>query len=310
MTDHVCPARHAWATLEEIKPSDKGRPYNPHEVLALKESIAAIGLQTPLTVIERDGRLVLVAGRHRLEALRLLKAEKAPVRIVDFDDAEARLWQISENLHRNELPMLQRAEQIEEWRKLTAEKRGAQVEPPLGGAQPHDTGVKATARELGISRPEVQRAAKIAALPAEVKAAAVDHGLDDNASALLEAAKQPTPERQVAALKQRAEASVKRKSQLTKYGREQKAAKAKAARLTQIKPAHDLASPEDLPPAGEIAGPLRNLVNCSAGEFARWIKLTTPNDRPHVVRMLRMTADILDMEEHGEIGDKPDEAAA
>ncbi len=55
--------------------------------MALKASIQAIGLQTPLTVVERDGRYVLVAGRHRLEALRLLKAERVPVRIVAFDDS-------------------------------------------------------------------------------------------------------------------------------------------------------------------------------------------------------------------------------
>ena len=35
------------------------------------------------------------------------------------------------------------------------------------------------------------------------------------------------------------------------------------------------------------AKPLRNLENIAAGELARWIKQTTPNDRPHVVRMLR-----------------------
>ena len=96
MTDIVCPAKHAWAQLDEIEIQQRARPYNATEVVALKASIQAIGLQTPLTVVERDGRYVLVAGRHRLEALRLLKAERVPVRIVAFDDIEARLWTISE----------------------------------------------------------------------------------------------------------------------------------------------------------------------------------------------------------------------
>jgi hypothetical protein len=41
------------------------------------------------------------------------------------------------------------------------------------------------------------------------------------------------------------------------------------------------------------AAPLRNLVGVSGGEFARWIKITTPNDRPHVIRVLETAAAIL-----------------
>ena len=72
-------------------------------------SIAAIGLQSAPTVVERDGRYLLVAGRHRLEALKLLGVESVLVRVVDFDDVEARMWTIRENLHRAELTVLQRS---------------------------------------------------------------------------------------------------------------------------------------------------------------------------------------------------------
>jgi hypothetical protein len=41
---------------------------------------------------------------------------------------------------------------------------------------------------------------------------------------------------------------------------------------------------------------LRNLENLAAGELARWIKLTTPNDRTRVIRMLRECAAILEDE--------------
>ena len=51
---------------------------------------------------------------------------------------------------------LQRAEQIEEWVKLTAEKV-AQVAPPLGGEQPADKGIRAATRELGIDRRKPKR---------------------------------------------------------------------------------------------------------------------------------------------------------
>ena len=43
----------------------------------------------------------------------------------------------------------------------------------------------------------------------------------------------------------------------------------------------------------QTARPLRDLVGISGGELARWIKITTPNDRPHVVRVLETAASIL-----------------
>jgi hypothetical protein len=39
--------------------------------------------------------------------------------------------------------------------------------------------------------------------------------------------------------------------------------------------------------------PLRNLENISGGELARWIKLTTPRDRRHVIRVLETAASLL-----------------
>jgi ParB-like chromosome segregation protein Spo0J len=271
MTNIVCPAKHAWAQLDKIELPDTTRPYVPAEVTALKASIQAIGLQTPLTVVEREGRYLLVAGRHRLEALRLLKAERIPVRIVDFDDLEARLWTISENLHRAELTEMQRAQQIAEFAALSQQKREAEggqlaqfeSQRADGRGHRHPGGVSQVARDLNISRRDVRRSRVIAGLSEEVKQAAVERGLDDNQSALLDAAKQPTPETQIEALQRRAER----------------------------KPADDLAT--HLLPAKDIARPLRDLANLSAGELARWIKITTPNDRPHVIRVLETAAEIL-----------------
>jgi uncharacterized ParB-like nuclease family protein len=47
-------------------------------------------------------------------------------------------------------------------------------------------------------------------------------------------------------------------------------------------------------PREPTARPLRNLENLSGGDLARWVRQTTPNDRPHVIRVLRMAADILE----------------
>jgi len=43
-------------------------------------------------------------------------------------------------------------------------------------------------------------------------------------------------------------------------------------------------------PAQTSARPLKNLEYLAAGELAKWIKITTPNDRMRVIRMLRELA--------------------
>jgi ParB family transcriptional regulator, chromosome partitioning protein len=271
------PAKKATVALDQIDFPANARPTHSDKVRELANSIRRLGLQTLPTVVERDGRYKLVAGRHRVEALRILKRDPIDVRVVDFDDIEARLWTISENLHRNELRPLDRDEQIAEWIRLTEVRQASQVETieskrddgtaehevssqvatkPQGGRP--ESGIRAAARELGVGKDEAHRAVKVDSIIPAAKEAAREAGLDRNHSALLKVASYADAD-QVEAV-----ADI---------------AKARAER-TQA-------------PAQFSAKPLRNLECISAGEFARWIKITTPNDRPHVIRVLRMAADIL-----------------
>ena len=280
--------------LSQIEIPPTARPYNATAVVELSRSIAAIGLQSAPTVIEREGRFVLVAGRHRIEALKMLHVESVLVRLVDFDDVEARMWTISENLFRAELTISQRAEQVAEYAKLAAEKRDVQSEQVAqneskredGRGHRHEGGDSLAARDLGITREDVRRAKTIAALPEQTKQAARDAGLDDNQAALLKAARAPTAEAQIAVL-----AGIRKRGRVADdappvpepedYGRGPAQAPQPASSGNVDKP----------PSAG--AKPLRDLVGISGGELARWIKITTPNDRPHVIRVLEMTAAIL-----------------
>jgi hypothetical protein len=176
---------------------------------------------------------------------------------VDFDDLEAKLWTIAENLHRAELTVAERAAQITEYARLSQDKRDAavlvQLAPKPEGGRP-EGGARLAARDLGLSREEIRRAQTIAALPEETKDAARELGYDDNQSALLAAAKAPTPERQISVLQE-------------------------IAQRGSVIPVP--------------TRPLRNLEGISGGELARWIKITTPNDRSHVVRVLEQAAAIL-----------------
>jgi|SRR5271165_2998760 len=203
------PARGAELRINEIVIPTTTRPYNADAVWNLSRSIEAIGLERA----DRrgsDGRYVLVAGRHRLEALKLLHHETVRVRVVDFDDIEARMWTISENLHRTELTARQYANQVAEWARLAEEKKAAetaaQVAHPVlsdgrrAGPQHQESGDSLAARELGIGRDDVRRSKLIAALPADVQDEATKLGLDDNQAALLRAAKERTPEAQTAVL--------------------------------------------------------------------------------------------------------------
>jgi ParB-like chromosome segregation protein Spo0J len=271
------PPRHLSLAFELIDVADSARPVNDTRVAALAQSIERLGLQVPLTVVEREGRYRLIAGGQRLEALRRLGHDEAPVRVVDFDNVEALLWTISENLHRTELSEIERAAQLAEYERLLAVRDDTAVELPAGrakgkraqvaqvsGGRGNKGGDSQIARELNLSRDEVRRRRAIDGLSDEAKAAAVEMGLDRNQSALLEAAKSKGPEAQTAALRGVA-----------------------ARRAAPEETRHQL---------NLRVKPLRNLEKISAGELARWVKITTPNDRPHVIRVLEEAAALLRLE--------------
>ena len=199
--------------VAKIQVGERSRALREEAVASLAESIKSIGLQTPISVqideSSREERYLLVTGRHRLEACRRLGMAHVDARIVDLDGVRRKLWEIAENLHRAELTVAERSEHIAEWIRLVEERDrvSAQVEPKLsvrgraGEGRP-EAGIRAAARELGIDRNEAQRATKIAGLTSEAKDEARALGLDDNQRALLGAAKAPTKEAQIRALRE------------------------------------------------------------------------------------------------------------
>lgn len=202
------------ARIHDVFVVGNRRPVDPSMVNRLATSIKTIGLHTPITV--REGEVIdphsgepllayiLVAGHHRLEAFKQIGFEHIPAIVRDCDEIDAQLWEISENLHRAELSALERDDQVAQWVKLRAEKVSAQTEAKPQGGRP-ESGVRAAARELGLEKEDARRAVKVASLSDEAKQAARTAGLDNNRSALLEAAKKATPSEQVKAIQKRAE---------------------------------------------------------------------------------------------------------
>ncbi|MBT4512677.1 MAG: ParB N-terminal domain-containing protein, partial [Chloroflexi bacterium] len=92
------------------------RPLRNLEELA--ESIEQVGLLHPIIINENNR---LLAGYHRLEACRSLGWADIPVHILRVDDIEEQLVEIDENLIRNELTILDRAEQLKRRKELYEE---------------------------------------------------------------------------------------------------------------------------------------------------------------------------------------------
>jgi N6-adenosine-specific RNA methylase IME4 len=99
-----------------VVPPRRMRTANHVEELA--ESIRDIGLLHRITLRKLDGRYVLVAGRRRLEAFKLLKEGEIPARVIDAGETQALKVEIYENLQRAELNALERADHISELKKI------------------------------------------------------------------------------------------------------------------------------------------------------------------------------------------------
>ena len=109
-------------------------------------------------------------------------------------------------MHRAELTVQERSEQIAEWVRLTEEKQDQSRQLDAnektskrrdGRGHRKEGGRKAATREIGVSEPQARRAAKIASITPEAKEASTQAGIDNNQSALLRVAK-AEPEKQAA----------------------------------------------------------------------------------------------------------------
>lgn len=167
------------------------RELDESHVLDLQASIGRIGLTTPISLAAGTSKLVLIAGQHRLEAVRRLGWTHIDAITFDANEADNRLIAISENLHRMELCPLDRAELQNEWLQAIRDQAG-QVAHPAGGLQPNDRGMSKASRQTSVPARQLRRAESIAGISPEAKAKARELGLHDKQSALLKIAEGKT----------------------------------------------------------------------------------------------------------------------
>lgn len=172
--------------IEHIEVGGRLRAARPERVAALAESIAKLGLQSPISVVSGVGKrgnggsdvvFALVAGLHRLEACKSLGLVEIEATVVQMDDDERLLWEIDENLCRAELTELERGEHLLKRkeiyeRKWPQSKAGAAQAAGMNRALGHDvtenssaTFAEDTAAKVGVTdraiRQSIRRARKI-----------------------------------------------------------------------------------------------------------------------------------------------------
>jgi len=211
--------------VADIHIGERKRPLDKSIVQCLAASIEEVGLLSSITIrfVRADVghvQAMLVAGLHRLKAFEALGRALIPCKVLDGGELEGCLCEIAENLHRAELTVQERSDQIAEWVRLVAEKaKDGQVAHP-GEAQPHERGVSKAAKELRLDRKAVRRAMKIASITPAAKEKAKNAGLENNQKALLRVAEAPSA-KQIVKVQQLADAkneTAAQKSQSRKWG--------------------------------------------------------------------------------------------
>jgi ParB family transcriptional regulator, chromosome partitioning protein len=203
--------------IDRISIHSNRRPLNDKKVEDLMGSIKNSGLLNPITV---DQNLNLIAGLHRLTACKLLGFEQIECNIVTCEDEDhARLAEIDENLIRNELEALERAELWQERDKLL-ERMGLRAQSGENqytkkgdeSISPPPQTTEELAQGAGYNKRTYQLGKQIAKnIDPEVKEVIKKTPVRKNHSALLKIARAGSKEREQAEQAEQAAQEAKRK---------------------------------------------------------------------------------------------------
>jgi ParB/RepB/Spo0J family partition protein len=203
------------------------RPPQDENVAKLVESLKILEQPRAITVREDphdDGKYIVVAGATLVEAAKKLNWPTVRADIVKCTKAQARLWEIAENLYRTNLTAMEESKHIAEWLRLVSEREQDVLKSKIG--RPEGAITKA-ARELPIKgktqqarRKRLERGLKIGSrISAEVEAAAKEAGLDDKSSALYKIANEDTATAQLKKVRELARRKSQAKSSAHRFGK-------------------------------------------------------------------------------------------
>jgi ParB family chromosome partitioning protein len=211
--------------ISDILIPERLRAVEEEHALAIAQSIVEHGLINPITVrstpAAKGGKYTLVAGAHRLRAEELNEETEIDATIVQGDKAEAQLIEITENLFRNDLSVMDRAIFVQTYRDVW-EKAHGKIEPGRPGNRANLSQIFGDEAEagcfsvhvadrMGLSRRAVERLNKIAQnLHPDIRAAVRGTPVADNQSALLKIAKMEPQKQRQTAIAFRAEPDLKK----------------------------------------------------------------------------------------------------
>ncbi|MFT8515636.1 MAG: ParB N-terminal domain-containing protein [Acetobacter persici] len=193
--------------VAQIDVGERLRTIDPDWAAMIATSMQEEGQRTPIEVRKTGKRYKLIAGGHRLEALRLAQIENAWCVVKKVSDDEAELLEIDENLYRRELSALDKATSLAR-RKEVYEK--LHPEAANGGDRKSDQNEKlfvlipaftqATAEKLGLSRRSIEMAvSRFKHIMPDVREKISSTWLADNGAQLDALAKEtPDMQRQIA----------------------------------------------------------------------------------------------------------------
>jgi ParB family chromosome partitioning protein len=211
--------------ISDIVIPERLRAVEEEHAIAIAQSIVEHGLINPITVRStpnaKGGKYTLVAGAHRIRAEQINEEPEIDAMIVEGDRAEAQLIEITENLFRNELSVLDRAVFVQTYRDVWEGKYGkveagrpgnrANLAQLLSDEAEAGSFSKHVADRMGISRRAVEYLNKIAQnVHPDLRAAVRGTPVADNQSALLKIAKMEPQKQRQAAIAFRAEPDLKK----------------------------------------------------------------------------------------------------
>lgn len=140
----------------------------------IEDSIGEVGLINPVTVRQKDNGYELLAGLHRLEAVKRLGREAIAANIIEpHDDTDAELTALDENLRRAPEDSAEFDAAVARWKELYEKKHGvAKPGRPRKNVAPRESFAEAVAKSTGRSPKTILRAvARNERLVPEVKKA-------------------------------------------------------------------------------------------------------------------------------------------
>jgi ParB-like chromosome segregation protein Spo0J len=182
------------------------RAHDSRRINELAESMKVVGQRIPINVCQSNGSdgvtpglFVLIAGHPQLEAVKVNGGSEIDCILLEGNVNDLRRRHIEERLFQAQLNKLDRSESIAQWVQLTNRLIGQHVglDRPSGGLAQAARVLTVLGKTEQARRKVVEHAIRIAQISLEARTAAINAGFAGNQRALLDIAKQMTPEAQL-----------------------------------------------------------------------------------------------------------------